>query len=1708
MAEYDKSKTTLIPERGVEVTNIIPKNVIDVSMIETAPVQAVPDQSQIQYAESTNPIPKPRPKYTKTEYSEIAPNVGPSEEGDIVFFNEGKETHKHLPLNWQNYIDYNNFSGRDVREGQRPPNATPQYSSGPPLPPGPPTPGPCCMNDTYFHETTTGSIGGYYTGQHYYWDAISETFYYPWHWDSDHNTPGAVGDPNTVGHVYYDRLYYPQPATSKESGGLNRNMPNTYTVPPPPGTQDVYLDISSANNPFVKFMGGRVGWNGTTARMYDNQWQGPTKWWAFPPRLDPSSALWGANAGNGVQTMWDWSNSMTVIPDLQQNWAILMGIPEMQQEKWNEIPEFIYPFFFYPIPIYVPFCNGRAGLNPGIPHYDNPWVGKSYASTFSDGKLNNPRRLGWEGWIKRPTNVGWNWGNRGAFKEALHYTLGPSEFSGGTIIDNLPCNGGHGSNSRCQYPNWPSIVIFNNVATGTGTWIHPDIYHRGLFPYPIKYDQLQHQEACCSNSQWFQNNRVLRNFSETTWNMIGSPWNGGSTTITMNPDQTNQWTLDLATIIPPNQWWGLLGSNGNGPPFTQTYNSLGLPNPPVYESPNVRYSCSTYYTLNRILQYISNSQDFEEIYAITHGNNNDGTPAYNSPKRMWFPVQSGYYARGSAISPAFNEPWENQYRLRDVHEFYSMVNFCDDAARDGSSLGTYGTLGNPPIGGGIDTTTGAPTSKLHPGTWPWGHCITYACGNPTYSPNYDSGTTTGYGGVENPKITFNKLGERGCEAQTPWASLPVNNYYSNITFEGIDVSFYDEARGGAYTKIRVPRWSFSNSPDWQGQVPQTFEEAKESAIGLMMWLGHNSWDYNATTAANPDGTVGRPAARSGGTAIQYWNPVNTNWQGIPNVGLDFNQISYPWSQIDGFTHYVADLNHPTMRASTNGYFKGIRPNFSYLDVVEHIERMKEQFPIKYQNHTWDYNNRPEGMPEYLNGVAVPGTVKTNNPRTGIAYDWWVESGPPITGEPDGWPPYEYSTIQTVNLGSWAACDYFPGSSVGRFITNSPYAPLNYPAATDPSWQGTKDGPGDPGGGNFCTQWRMVGMNEEYGPPNQTSNGYYPGNVQTFVNSCYNWPLLFTNNEYINNCFEPGMQGTNNVQFQTPWNNPWWSGWLFKPGDIRGRFKYEVMGCSCYQWKTPLVGTNLYPTLVPGPHCQGCDIGCCTNEFNEIAGGASGAIGAAYGTLCEFVYPQGLFKSKHDCAAAHEYENDTIPTSMVPAFFASQAATTPIGRRKTEVSNLQPQTFCKKRPPGVPGCLDPDALNYSPAHTEDCSGSIAHSYFTNFNISVGLNITVDNSCCVMSVPGWECDETVDNDNDGLGDCSQTCTYTTTNREAQGCYSAKTCSIPSDICCLDNCPFNPTHLPGYSCNYPNTPHGCAQNCLYNIANPTAACPHTSMTDCENANGGTGSPHCGPQSGWYCSGGPPLSVIPWNPGSSTVPSQGSGGVQLNFGTNVVNGQNMYMDGCSYTNNWWATNPFTPVLYNTKLDCLADCSPCAGKGAQDWCDDIMDELVSQFGSQATESNLLSAQFADPNPTNQPYPYSPNYDSSWWFKYRHCCQGRLPKAWGYNHINETSYAGLVGFGQNLSDGHASQTPKTGLGYRMPSPGNTIAHNFTSPGWWCSNFWPDYTSKYTTSGVMPYEWINGQGYKMKNTLSTYSGPDGDCEGEQGRIHNFEYPLIT
>ena len=1628
---------------------------------------------------------KPEPKHTKKRII----NIG---------------SKKQSPSNWKTIVDTVRFSenGNYVKPAEK--------GAAPPAM----TPGPCCMNDLYAHQMNTTF------GNPYVWNALAGPYV-------------AASVPESIG-VFADGSKYniiPTDNGSTSGGDFvngvwnfnvlssNLNYDKTIiwnTAPVIKSSVDSNFGTAFPQNTSVvlrNFLD--YTWNGALDAGYTGGGSAPrrnigttyggaisSQSWSFSPIL--YDTLFSNQTSPGMQTQLDWSNSVSAYNNFSTptgtqyqgvyNWGFVE--PELMSES-NGMEYGIVTSYTNPLsPIFSilnPFCQGRALINPGQPTYPNPWPGKSHTytqgGTFNDGTASNPRRMGWEGWVLRPTNVDWNWGNRGAFKDILHYTLGPAEQGAastanpyidtygyphqwGNVLDGKSCSDGY-----CDYPIPSPIMIANLSYPGSpAQWVKaPSKYFYG-YPH-IEYSQLYHQRICCSNSQWFQNARVLRNYTEEVWNIIGSPFAGGSPKITLNEDQLSEFDLNLAALVSP----GLVGTNGNGPPEGNT------------DAFQAKFSCTTYSTLNRILQYISSPSDFEEIYALDFGNYKNGLPKPGTQAtKIWFPVQAGYYNKNTNDINA-DDPWENMYRLRDVGRFYTMINLCGQSANESLSLGELGNLGNPPIAQ-YDTVYGTSDSKLNPGIWPWGHCITYACGNPEYSPNYDSGTTSsGNKQVSGAKgappranlLTYNKLGERGCEAQTPWAQMPLNYYYSNVTFAGIKIHFYDESTGEMTSKM-FRKWSFSNSNEWVGMVPPTYEEASESAIGFMMWLGHNSWDYNMTNpTAYPNSTqaglygpsVGRPAGSSGGTGVEYWEPVNTD------------MFNTPYTE----GHFVASLSNTTQRASINGYYKGIRPNYNFLDVVTHLLKMEEEWPLKHSNPNFDYNNRPTGVPEYIAGVAVPNTQKVDNPQTGIPAYWWNQNPVGLTTLPDGYPYYYQNQFHDSTC-----CARFPGeSNTNPHRDNSAYPGqpwTNLPPTTDPSWNGLKDGPGNPGGGNYCKQSYMVNtitlipnvaLQLAGTPPS------YGGPTGGVCNVWDDLPDFYQTNNYLPGCFKPGDVGTNTIND----SNAIFHNNCFASGDVRGVFQDRTINCVCPPWYSKRPIKEFIPSLLTGPHCEGCNVGCCTNEFNST-------------NRCEYVYPQGLFKSKWDCMRAHRYESDTIPSS-VPALFAQQNATTPFGRRKTYTSPLGDTTFCKLRPEGIRGCLNSHALNYSPSHTEDCSGSIAWTYRNswNLNLSPALLIDVDNSCCEYNKPGYMCDTLSDIDNDGMGDCLQTCTYGiqvsivpwlfgtftfygSSTMEPEGCYSAKTECDP-------NCgPFNPTTLPGYSCNYPNTPYGCAQNCVFNIANPTSACPYSSMTQCMNNNGGSNSPHCSPQSGWLCTAGVhghssmngvgrPLSQNTYDPNVPIADTSGPTAGRQKF-------QNFYDDTCSYVSNYWGSSN-SQLLYNSEIDCLADCNPCVGTTAKGWCGDIKSELQNQFGSQWTEANINSSQFDDPNPVNQPYPYSPTYNSSWYFKYEHCCKGRIASRYKYNDAEE--YALKSGQAANI---HSSNWQPPNLGFRFPAPGNRIKWHYDNPGWWCANASnQDKEGDFSTNAGNSYTFTAGQGYKIKNqlALSGNLGPDGVCEDE-------------
>ena len=149
-----------------------------------------------------------------------------------------------------------------------------------------------------------------------------------------------------------------------------------------------------------------------------------------------------------------------------------------------------------------------------------------------------------------------------------------------------------------------------------------------------------------------QNARVLRNYTEQVWNLIGSPFAGGAPSILLYGDTNNAQDVSLNFMGMDdgfgNPTPGLVGTNGNGPPIGST------------DAFQAKFSCTTFYTLNRILQYISSPSDFEEIFALDFGNFGNGNDMPGTTGgRIWFPTQAGYYNPNAGVSE--DEPYELKY---------------------------------------------------------------------------------------------------------------------------------------------------------------------------------------------------------------------------------------------------------------------------------------------------------------------------------------------------------------------------------------------------------------------------------------------------------------------------------------------------------------------------------------------------------------------------------------------------------------------------------------------------------------------------------------------------------------------------------------------------------------------------------------------------------------------------------------------------------------------------------------------------------------------------------------------------------------------------------------------------------------------------------------------------------------------------------------
>ena len=232
-----------------------------------------------------------------------------------------------------------------------------------------------------------------------------------------------------------------------------------------------------------------------------------------------------------------------------------------------------------------------------------------------------------------------------------------------------------------------------------------------------------------------------------------------------------------------------------------------------------------------------------------------------------------------------------------------------------------------------------------------------------------------------------------------------------------------------------------------------------------------------------------------------------------------------------------------------------------------------------------------------------------------------------------------------------------------------------------------------------------------------------------------------------------------------------------PGDgLGGTFDGQYNGYNCCnsRWLSLSIPP---PRLTNGLQCDGCNVGCCVNEFNEI-------------DICESPVINGLFRELHDCQGAHDWESQVIVHDNSLPSSAHQLLPEDSPYEKLDASNLVPETFCKEEMGYNEGCLDPLAWNFCSTCNADCMGSSAYRQTTQSG-SI-LNSTIDYSCCIMEKPGWEC-------NPSLPGCTQSCQSTVPNHMTE-CFETQAECEDETIC-----------APGWSCDPCAAGGDCLQNCV---------------------------------------------------------------------------------------------------------------------------------------------------------------------------------------------------------------------------------------------------------------------------------------------------------
>ena len=114
-----------------------------------------------------------------------------------------------------------------------------------------------------------------------------------------------------------------------------------------------------------------------------------------------------------------------------------------------------------------------------------------------------------------------------------------------------------------------------------------------------------------------------------------------------------------------------------------------------------------------------------------------------------------------------------------------------------------------------------------------------------------------------------------------------------------------------------------------------------------------------------------------------------------------------------------------------------------------------------------------------------------------------------------------------------------------------------------------------------------------------------------------------------------------------------------------------------------------------------------------------------------------------------------------------------------------------------------------------------------------------------------------------------------------------------------------------------------------------------------------------------------------------------------------------------------------------------------------------------------------------------------------------MDAAYRYNDAEEYGlYNGVTSNGSMINY-HTSAVfagwTQPNLGFGFPEYGDKINWWYHSPNWWCDNASNQDRSGNYSSSQPSYEFVAGQGYRIKTTLPLGAGnwgPDGVCEDEE------------